>query len=292
MAAEHIRKWKVGDVEIARIVEVNDHEDPFTMLSPTLTAEDALKHAWLQPHFITPDGRMKISFQCFVLSSGKDRVMIDTCIGNDRHREFDVFCDLRTTFLDDLKDAGFPRETITKVLCTHLHFDHVGWNTMKVDGKWVPTFPQARYLFGGREYEHWKMLERTGDYHDLTHMGDSINPVVEAGLMDLIEPNAQITDEVSIFPTPGHTPGHVSVAIKSRGEEAVITGDMMHHPIQLAEHDRATNFDMDKEQGVKTRKAFIDRVADKNVLVIGTHFCHPSSGYVVSDTTRWKLKAV
>ena len=292
MAAEHIRKWKIGDVEIARIVEVNDHTDPFSMLSEDLTAEDALQYDWLQPHFITPDGRMKISFQCFVLSSGKDRVMIDTCIGNGREREFDVFTNLRTSFLEDLTVAGFPRESITKVLCTHLHFDHVGWNTMRKDGKWVPTFPNARYLFGRQEYEHWKMLERTHGYHDLRHMTDSIGPVVDAGLVDLIEPTDKVTDEVSLISTPGHTPGHVSVLIKSKGEEAIITGDMMHHPIQFAECDRVANFDMDPAQGVQTRRALIERVADKKVLVIGTHFCHPSSGYVVSDAKNWKLKAV
>jgi glyoxylase-like metal-dependent hydrolase (beta-lactamase superfamily II) len=292
MAAEHIRTWRIGDVEIARIVEVNDHTDPFSMLSEGLTAETALQYDWLQPHFITPDGRMKISFQCFVLRSGKDRVMIDTCIGNGREREYDVFTNLHTTFLEDLETAGYPRESITKVLCTHLHFDHVGWNTTRVDGKWMPTFPNARYLFGRAEYEHWKMLERTHGYHDLAHMADSIAPVVDAGLVDLIEPTDKITDEVSLIPTPGHTPGHVSVLIKSKGEEAIITGDMMHHPIQFAECDRLANFDMDKEQGLKTRRAVIERVADRKVLVIGTHFCHPSSGYVLRDGTKWKLKAV
>jgi len=292
MAAEHIRTWQIGDVEIARIVEVNDHTDPFEMLSRGLSAETALQYDWLQPNFITPDGRMKISFQCFVLRSGKDHVMIDTCIGNERDREFDIFTNMHTTFLEDLKAAGFPRESITKVLCTHLHFDHVGWNTMKVDGKWVPTFPNARYLFGAKEYEHWLMLERTHGYHDVTHMTDSIKPVVDAGLVDLIEPTDKVTDEVSLIPTPGHTPGHVSVHIKSKGQEAIITGDMMHHPIQFAEVDRIANFDMDQDQGLKTRKAMIERVADKNILVIGTHFTHPSSGYVVSDAKNWKLKAV
>ncbi len=162
---------------------------------------------------------------------------------------------------------------------------------MQVDGKWVPTFPNARYYFGRQEYDHWKELERTGNYHDLTHVGDSINPVFEAGLVELVGTTAQITDEVSIFPTPGHTPGHVSVAIHSRGAEAVITGDMMHHPIQFAEWERPVNFDMDKDAGRKSRRAFIDRVADKKVLVIGTHFTHPSSGYVVRDAKNWKLKA-
>ncbi len=254
------------------------------MLSQGMTAEDALQYDWLQPNFITPDGRMKISFQCFVLRSGKDHVMIDTCIGNGRHREFDIFTNMRTTFLEDLATAGFPRESITKVLCTHLHFDHVGWKHDAGRRQWVPTFPTARYYFGRQEYDHWKELERTGNYHDLGHMEDSINPVFDAGLVELVGPTAQITDEVSIFPTPGHTPGHVSVAIRSKGEEAIITGDMMHHPIQLAEWERHVNFDMDKEAGVKSRRAFIDRVADKKVLVIGTHFTHPTSA--MSCATR------
>jgi len=282
MAAEHIRKWQIGDVEVVRIVEVNAHEDPFTMLSADITPEIAKKHDWLVPHFATPDGRMKISFQAFV--------MIDTCIGNDREREYPIFTNMQTSFLEDLTVAGYPRESVTKVLCTHLHFDHVGWNTMKVNGKFVPTFPNARYLFGSSEYEHWQMLKRTGGYHDFGHLADSVDPITEAGLADFVEPTLAITDEVSIFPTPGHTPGHVSVMIKSKGQEAIVTGDMMHHPIQLAESDCVGNFDMDQEQGVRTRKGIFKRIEDKNVLVIGTHFCDPSSGYVVRDGDNWKLK--
>jgi glyoxylase-like metal-dependent hydrolase (beta-lactamase superfamily II) len=290
MAVEHIRKWQIGDVEVVRIVEIL-HEDPFTMLSKDITPQIALSHRWLVPDFATPEGRMKINFQCFVLKSGKDRVMIDTCIGNGREREYEVFNNLRTSFLEDLAAAGYPRETVTKVLCTHLHFDHVGWNTMQANGKWVPTFPNARYLFGAKEYEHWQFLKRTGGYHDFRHLDDSIDPITQAGLADFIEPTTKITDEVSLIPTPGHTPGHVSVLIRSKGAEAVITGDMMHHPIQLAEPDRAANFDMDQEEGLKTRKEMFNRLADKNILLIGTHFSGPSSGYVVKDGARWKLKA-
>jgi glyoxylase-like metal-dependent hydrolase (beta-lactamase superfamily II) len=292
MAAEHIRKWQIGEVEVVRIVEVNAHEDPFEMLSQGLTPEIAKQHRWLVPYFATPEGRMKISFQAFVLRSGKDRVMIDTCIGNDREREYPIFTNMQTSFLEDLMGAGYPRESITKVLCTHLHFDHVGWNTMKVKGTFVPTFPNARYLFSRKEYDHWQMLKRTGGYHDFSHLVDSIDPITEAGLADFIEPTTKITDEVGLIPTPGHTPGHVSVVIKSKGDEAIITGDMMHHPIQFAESDRVGNFDMDKEQGVKTRKEMFKRLEDKNILVIGTHFCDPSSGHVVRDKENWKLKVV
>ena len=290
MAKEHIKHWKIGDVEVARIVEINAFEDNMWMLLKDCTAEEVQQHKWLVPHFCTPAGMMLISFQCFVLRSRGKSVMIDTCIGSDRKREYDVFCNLHTTFLEDLTAAGFPPERIDSVLCTHLHFDHVGWNTKLVNGKWVPTFPQARYLFGKKEFDHWMHLKATGGYHDFEHLHDSIDPILEAGLADFIGPNHQVTDEVSLFPTPGHTPGHVSVLIKSGGQEAIITGDMMHHPIQLIEPERHANFDMDKAQGARTRREFVDRVADKSILVIGSHFTDPTSGWVVRHGQSWKLK--
>jgi glyoxylase-like metal-dependent hydrolase (beta-lactamase superfamily II) len=290
MAKENIKNWKVGDVDVVRIVEINAHQDPFTMLSPDFTPEIAKRHGWLVPNFATPEGVMKISFQCFVVRSGRERIMIDTCIGNEREREFAVFSDRHGSFIEDLKAAGYPRETITQVMCTHLHSDHVGWNTMKVDGRFVPTFPNARYLFGKKEYAHWQQMKKHGSHHDLRHFEDSVVPIAEAGLAEFIEPTMPLTDEVSLFPTHGHTPGHVSVMIRSRGQQAVITGDAMHHPIQLAEPDYRNNFDMDPEQALRTRKELFERLADKDILVIGTHFCDPTSGYIVRDAKNWKLK--
>ncbi|HEY8509069.1 MAG TPA: MBL fold metallo-hydrolase [Steroidobacteraceae bacterium] len=290
MALEHVKHWKIGDVEVVRIVEVNAHEDPMSFLVPDVTPEFVQQYKWLVPHFCKPDGTMRISFQCFALKSRDKRVMIDTCIGADRQREFDIFCNMKTTFLEDLTASGYPPESITTVLCTHLHFDHVGWNTRLVNGKWVPTFPNARYLFGRKEWEHWQHLRATNGYHNLNHLADSIDPIFEAGLVELIEPEYQITDEVSLFPTPGHTPGHVSVRIKSKGREAVITGDMMHHPFQLCVPDRPARFDMLQEQGMRTRRKFYEDCGDRDILVIGSHFCDPTSGYIVSDGNAWKLK--
>ena len=289
MAVEHIRHWKIGDVDVARIVEINSFEDNISMLLKDETAEFVQQFPWLVPHFATSAGKMLISFQAFVLRSRGRNVMIDTCIGADRKREYDVFCNLQTSFLEDLTAAGFPPESIDAVLCTHLHFDHVGWNTRLVNGKWVPTFPQARYLFGQKEWDHWVHLRNTGGYHDFEHLHDSIDPVMEAGLVDFINPDFQVTDEVSLIPTPGHTPGHVSVLIKSRGQEALITGDMIHHPIQLIEPERHGNFDMDKTVGARTRREFVDRFSDTKTLIIGSHFCDPSAGYVVRDGAGWKL---
>lgn len=299
MAKENIKHWKIGDVEVARIVEVNAFEDNMWMLLDGATEEFVQQYKWMVPHFATPSGKMIISFQCFVLRSKGRTVMIDTCIGADRKREFDVFCNLKTTFLEDLEAAGFPAKSVTDVICTHLHFDHVGWNTQLVDGKWVPTFPTARYYFGKKEYDHWLHLRETGGYHSFEHLEDAVNPIIEANLATFVDPeNFRLTEEVSLFPTPGHTPGHCSVLIESQGKKAVITGDMMHHPIQLTDPTRPGRFDMDKEQGGRTRKAFIDRFADRDVLIIGSHFNEPTSGWIVRDpepTTAtaprgWKLK--
>ncbi|HEV7631734.1 MAG TPA: MBL fold metallo-hydrolase [Steroidobacteraceae bacterium] len=274
---------------MARIVEINAFEDDIAMLLPDGKPEFVQQFKWLQPHFATPDGRMILSFQAFVLRSQGKSVMIDTCIGADRKREYDVFCNLQSTFLEDLASAGFPPAEIDAVLCTHLHFDHVGWNTRLVNGKWVPTFPQARYLFGRREWQHWKHLRDTGGYHHMDHVEDAIDPVMEAGLVDFIDPDYKVTDEVSLIPTPGHTPGHVSVLIQSQGQQAVITGDLMHHPIQLAAPEIHGNFDMDKAQGAQTRKTFIERFADTGALIIGSHFSDPTAGKIVRDGKSWKL---
>jgi glyoxylase-like metal-dependent hydrolase (beta-lactamase superfamily II) len=290
MAAEHIKHWRVGDVEIARIVEVNAWEDDITMLLPDATPAFVQQYKWLQPHFATADGKMILSFQAFVLRSRGKTFMIDTCIGNDRQREFDVFTNMQTSFLQDLRTAGFPPEQIDGVLCTHLHFDHVGWNTRKEGDHWVPTFPQARYYFGREEYAHWQHLRETDGYHHVDHLVDSIDPIVQAGLVDFIDPDFQLTDEVSLIPTPGHTPGHVSVLIRSGGQEAVITGDMMHHPIQLAIPATHGRFDMDQARGAQTRVEFVDRFADTSTLVIGSHFSDPTAGHIVTDGASWKLK--
>jgi len=290
MAIEHLHTWKIGEVEITRIVEVNGWEDDIAMLWPDAVPGDVQKYPWLKPHWATEDGKMIISFQCFVMRTPDHCIMLDTCIGADRQREFDIFTNMQTSFMDDLAHAGFTPEDIDIVLCTHLHFDHVGWNTRLVDGEWVPTFPNARYLFGKSEFEHWQMLEETKGYHDLNHMYDAVMPVVEAGLVDLIGPDHRPCPEITLMPTPGHTPGHVSIVIESKGEKAIITGDLMHCPIQVAEPERIVRFDMNQAQGAQTRQAFVEKLSNQDVLVLGSHFADPTAGYVVSDDDGCRFK--
>jgi len=198
---------------------------------------------------------------------------------------------MQTNFLADLAAAGYPRESIDTVVCTHLHVDHVGWNTMLVDGpvgnRWVPTFPNARYLMARVEYEHWATRHERDDM--IAVLADSVTPVWEAGLVDLIETDHRIDDEIRLVPTPGHTPGHVSLRIASEGEEALITGDFMHHPCQIARPQWSSTADSDPDAARATREHMLGRLADAPTLVIGTHFAGRTAGHVVRDRDTFRL---
>jgi glyoxylase-like metal-dependent hydrolase (beta-lactamase superfamily II) len=289
MAKSNVGRWRIGDVEVFSIPEVVSFNDDIGVLLDNATPDLIRKYPWLQPHYATPEARMLINFQGFVVKAAGRNIVVDTCIGADRQREYDVFCHLKSDFMEDLKSIGVTPENVDTVLCTHLHFDHVGWNAQRVNNRWVPTFPNARYLFGRIEYEHWMMLYRTRGYHHLLHVDECIMPIVDARLVDLIEMEHRITAEVALEPSPGHTPGHVSVRISSRGNEAIITGDVLHSPIQIAVPDWVGRFDMDPALGVRQRVRLVNAAADKPLLVIGSHFPQPTAGFIVSDGISWRF---
>ncbi|MEI9929868.1 MAG: MBL fold metallo-hydrolase [Rhizomicrobium sp.] len=242
---------------------------------------DALKEMpWLSPHFVTPDGALLLSIHALLIAAPGLKLIVDTCIGNDKPRRLTRKQALETKFLDHLASAGFARETVDVVVCTHLHVDHVGWNTMRDGDRWVPTFPNARYLIGRTEYEHW--IKET-ESETAAIMADSVSPVFDAGLAQMVEMDHRISPEIRLVPTPGHTPGHVSVLIESKGQTAIITGDMMHHPCQIGRPDWISEFDGDKSAGAARRNTMIREWADKPYLMIGTHFAAPTAGHIVSD---------
>lgn len=288
MAASDLKTWTVGDVKVTRVVERAPINSLVSMMFSDDTAELLKPYDWLRPHFISPEGEMLVAWQCFVVETPSLRIMVDTCIGNDRERHFDLFSHMQTGFLDDLAAAGYPPETIDVVMCTHLHYDHVGWNTRLVDGKWVPTFPNARYLFGQVEWENILRLAAEGDWH-AEHLPDALQPVVDAGLVTFVSNDHRLCDEVWFEPTPGHTPGHASVHIASQGAHAVITGDIMHHPVQFALPDKACNFDHDKHRACLTRRDFFKRYGDSDTLIVGSHFPEPTAGFIRSDTQEWRF---
>ena len=289
MAAEHMKTWNIGNVKVTRIVELNNHVDPLAVLLKDGTPELMKKYQWLFPSFATPAGDMIISFQCFVVQTPKRNIMVDTCIGNGRWREHDVFVNMQTSFIEDITRAGCPPESIDTVLCTHMHFDHVGWNTRKQNGQWVPTFPNARYLIGKQEWAHWKKMPRDGSVQ-AQHLIDSIQPVLDADLVDFVDPDHRVAREIRLMPTPGHTPGHVSIRISSAGKKAVITGDLMHHPIQIAEPDLLANFCMDAKKACVTRRKFVTQYQNRKAFIIGSHFCDPTGGWIVKDNKSWRFE--
>ena len=279
-------RWQVGKVTITKVVESSGASPPHFMF-PDLTPERVLRHPWLRPHYATEQGRLLASIHCFVIESEGKRIAVDTCVGNDKPRRVKPWNMLRGSFPDDLAAAGFPVDTIDLVLCTHLHVDHVGWNTRLEQGRWVPTFPRARYLFGRTEYAHWSAVH---DGEDAQVMLDSVQPIVDAGLSTLVESDHALTSEVCLEPTPGHTPGHVAVRISSEGQQAVITGDLMHHPIQCCEPAIGSRFDADPAMARETRVRFLERYGDQPVLVLGTHFATPTAGHLVRRGEAWELE--
>jgi glyoxylase-like metal-dependent hydrolase (beta-lactamase superfamily II) len=281
-----IRRWEVGDVKITSILETADRI-PWAPLFPAEASEHYKKYDWLVPRFITPEGQIILAVQAFVVESDGRRIVVDTCVGNDKHRGMEQCNNLQTAFMEDLEAAGFPPDTIGTVLCTHLHFDHVGWNTRLVNGRWVPTFPKARYIFGRSEWEYWQPLLKEKK-PEVDHIFDSVQPILDAGLADFVETNHHITDELCLEPTHGHTPGHVSLHIASRGQHAIITGDVFHNPIQFAEPEICSIGCVDKEMSRKTRREFLSRYENKPVRLFAVHFNEPV-GQIVRDKVNWRF---
>jgi glyoxylase-like metal-dependent hydrolase (beta-lactamase superfamily II) len=280
-------KWTIGDVTVTKIVEL-EMTGGSRFLLPQATPDAILPIAWLRPHFASDDGKLIMSIHSFVVETPTRRIIVDTCLGNDKqNRRIPHWNDRNGPFLADLTEAGFPPESIDTVLCTHLHVDHVGWNTRLENGRWVPTFPRAQYLMGRVEYDHWRTVS---DRPDMAHiLADSVSPIIDAGLATFVDFDHRICDEISLAPTTGHTPGHVSVMIQSRSEQALITGDFMHHPCQIAHPEWHTTADSDPQRGIETRRAMFDRLAGSPVLVIGTHFAGATAGRIVRDGDSYRL---
>lgn len=279
-------QWTVGRVKITNVVEIGATGGTRFIL-PQATPEEAQKMPWLVPHYANAEGRLRLNVQSWIVETPSHRIIVDTCIGNGKaNRSVPVWNGLDKPFLNDLAAAGYPAETIDTVLCTHLHVDHVGWNTKLKDGKWVPTFTNARYLFGKTEYDHWAAHSPAGEHRAVFE--DSVQPIVDAGRADLIGSDHRIGDEVSLIATPGHSPGHVSVLITSDGQQALLTGDVAHHPCQMAHLDWSSTADSDPVQSIEARKMLFSRFADTPTLVFGGHY---DPGYIVRDGDAFKLIA-
>ncbi|MFD9408182.1 MBL fold metallo-hydrolase [Streptomyces sp. NPDC059989] len=264
-----VATWHIGTTTVHKVPEA---EVTASLTAALRTDDTALlkRYPWPGPGYSKADGSFVISIHALVVDTGPRRILVDTCVGNARP-SVPMLPMLDTTWLEDLIALGYPPESIDTVVCTHLHFDHIGWNTRLVEGKWVPTFPRARHLVPRAEWSHWTDLGGAD-------LRDTMQPLVDEGLVDLVETDHRVCDGVRLEAAPGHTPGHVAVVVESGEERAVITGDLVHHPVQFIEPDVPSLADTDATLAAATRRAFVERYADTGTLVIGTHFPAPTAG--------------
>jgi glyoxylase-like metal-dependent hydrolase (beta-lactamase superfamily II) len=279
--ASTLLSWRIGDVTITRVPEHEWAMEAEHFL-PAATPEALADYPWLYPDFVTENGRLRISFHALLVEAPGLRLVVDTCHGENKTIGYLSLLERQGYFLDGLAAAGFDRDNVHFVLCTHLHVDHVGWNTMLVDEAWVPTFPNSRYLIGATEYAHWTSGKKHHEVFDIdTIMRESISPVFNAGLVDLVASDHRISPELSLVPTPGHTAGHVSLRIESQGRRGFITGDMLPHPCQISRPDWVLPFDEDPARVVEDRQRLLDQWVADDTLVIGSHFPAPTAGRIV-----------
>ncbi len=275
--------WDVGRVRVTKVVE-HDLRVGLNGLLVDVPDDVLERHPWLQPDYVDATGAAVLSIHGFVVETGSRRILVDTCIGGDRAGL--PFPPMASGFADALEAAGFTADGIDTVVCTHLHFDHVGGNTRHVDGRWVPTFPQARYVLARAEWEHWSQAGASDPY---TNIDDTIRPLLDAGLADLVEADHVVCPQVRLAPAPGHTPGQVCVVIEDAGAKAVITGDLAHHPLQFVEPGIAAPADTDPALAALTRRSWLAERAADGALVLGTHFGGTSAGHVVADGDTWRF---
>jgi glyoxylase-like metal-dependent hydrolase (beta-lactamase superfamily II) len=284
-----MRTLRIGDVTVTSIVERDGPwrrpEDMFPGYDPELGRRHI---AELEPEtFDVASGRMVITYQTFVVRTPRRTILVDTCTGEDKGHPppFDF---PKKPWLDGFKAAGLRFTDIDYVFCTHLHIDHCGWNTVLRDGRWVPTFPRAKYVFHKREYAAWEEATRRGDNPPGNVWRFNCEPVVEAGQALLVDDDYALDDTITLTPTPGHSPCHCCVNIRSGGQRAVVTGDLFHHALQVREPQWSTIFDWDPGQGIESRRKFFGEVAGTGTLLLPIHFPSPTVGRIEPDGGRFR----
>jgi glyoxylase-like metal-dependent hydrolase (beta-lactamase superfamily II) len=275
--------FNVGEIEVLRIEESLGPGFQPNVLLPDWNAQDVAPHMpWLAPTYYDPaQDKLISSIHSWVLKTRHHTILIDTCVGNHKERPGQPrFHMLNRPYMENFAKAGLKVEDIDYVLCTHMHVDHVGWNTRLENGRWVPTFPKARYLFSKNEYTYWSEIHKKTP---LDQISDSVLPIIEANRAELVGSDHALNDHIRLSPTPGHTPDHFAVCAGKGGDAAVFTGDLIHSPIQARYPELVMRVDTDRDQAVRTRRNFLERYCDTDTLCCTMHFPSPSVGLI----KRW-----
>jgi glyoxylase-like metal-dependent hydrolase (beta-lactamase superfamily II) len=284
--------WKVGSVTVTSVVENQTDRIPPEFFFPAASAAAVAEHPWLVPDFADAEGGIALRVQAFVIDEPGRRTLVDPCVGNGKTRTLPWFHQQEWPFMERFGDAGFAPDTIDQVVHTHLHADHVGWDTHLDGAAWVPTFTRARHLYTERELDHALADDGLGRLGPSDLYVDSVAPIVAAGLADVVPEDADLGGSLRLEPAPGHSPGHVALWIESDGEAAVIGGDVLHHPVQCAEPGWGWLDDLDAAVALETRRRLLDRLAGSGALLLGTHFPNRPAGRVEVDGAGWRFVPV
>jgi glyoxylase-like metal-dependent hydrolase (beta-lactamase superfamily II) len=285
--SEQTERWQIGDVRLTAIVEAETSAIPPQLFFPDVVTDDVTSVGWMSDGAASSDGRIAFRVQAFVVETRGLVVLVDPCVGNAKQRSLAFWNDLQLPWLDRFTAAGFDPRDVDLVVHTHLHEDHIGWDTHRLGDEWVPTFTNARHVYVGDELDYaMRMDRRTED----DPYADSIAPILDAGLGDVVGAGATLADGVRLIATPGHTPGHAAVAIDTSGDPLVITGDLLHHQLQLANPRIAEIADWDVDLARETRSAFFSEQCKAGSLVAGTHFPIAPVGRIEPNGAVWRFR--
>lgn len=275
--------WRVGEASVTRVAEVQGRYMRLGTLLPDLTEEAIARHrSWLEPVFHEPDtGKFTTSVHSFLVRTNRHTILIDTCCGGGKIRRTPDFHMRDDGFLERLAEAGVQPADVDYVMCTHLHVDHVGWNTRLANGRWVPTFPNARYVFSRLELEFWQARAAVEKETEETQVyADSVLPVLEARRAVLVEDGFALDDLMRVVLAPGHTPGSAWIELSSAGTGAVFAGDILHHPLQVYHPDWNSRWCMDAPSARVSRRRTLEVCADRRWLLMPAHFAAPHVGAI------------
>ena len=273
--------WTIGSVTVTRVEEqLGVSHMPCEKFFRGFERDVLERHLhWLAPNHYSPQhDRVVTSVHSWLIRAGGLTILLDTCGGNHKDRPWTPrFHQLNIPFLDRLRAAGAAPEDIDVVLCTHLHADHVGWNTMLRDGRWVPTFPNAKYLFSRIEDDYWDVRKNPAMANDPRHRAyeDSVLPVVQSGQAVLVDEGYNVTNTISIAAAPGHSPGHILVRLAEQGMGAVFCGDVIHHPLQVYAPHWNHMADERPAEAAVSRRRLLESCAEHGSLLFPIHFGSP-----------------
>lgn len=284
---------RIGDITIDKVVDLAGAGFVGKQLLPDLDPSVVEQHkSWLEPDHVDPaNGRFVMSIHSWVVRTGRHVMLIDTCLGNDKERPDRPFWHRRQgDFLQKLAEAGVKPEEVTHVFCTHLHVDHVGWNTQLKDGRWVPTFPNAKYLFGRTEFAHWNDELKNGvPAVNGGSFEDSVIPIIEAKQAVMVDKDYDLDHRITLEEFPGHTPGSIVMTVADKGQQGRFIGDIMHHPLQVYRPEWSSQFCWNPKMSGESRRRLLALCAEKNDLLLPAHFGGSGCGHIHAQGDSFRI---